>query len=338
MKQLPPEAETVLKDLFDKVPGIRDFKITDTESHKLSGEIFLNDERIIPITVLLLDRAVPKAVAEKIAVHDEKTGYMIIMAPYISEASASLCKDSGIGYCDYSGNCLLSFHTLYISSQGNPNKYPTEDRAKTVFNPSAQITSRILRELMKDVSKVWKLKKLSETVGCSIGMVSRIKTYLCEQNWAIMGSYGLKLVEPELLLREWSKVYSVGSTIPCYTLESIPRFEERCFQAYEDGIKLCMTGFSGGVRYAPVVRYSKVHVWIRYRDVQDFFKKTGCKEVNSGANVVLYIAPGEEVFVDSREIDGSRVASPVQIYLDCMQIKGRGEEMAEAVFAKEIQK
>ena len=35
-------------------------------------------------------------------------------------------------------------------------------------------------------------------------------------------------------------------------------------------------------------------------------------------------------------IDESAVVSPLQIYLDCMQIKGRGEEMAEAVLRKEI--
>ncbi len=33
---------------------------------------------------------------------------------------------------------------------------------------------------------------------------------------------------------------------------------------------------------------------------------------------------------------GHQVASPVQVYLDCMNLKERGEEMAEAIFAKEI--
>ena len=50
----------------------------------------------------------------------------------------------------------------------------------------------------------------------------------------------------------------------------------------------------------------------------------------------MYIADSDEVFVDCREINQSRVASPVQVYLDCMQLKGRGEEMAEAEFSKEI--
>ena len=338
MKQLLPEAGEVLSDLFGKVPGIRDFRIFDASSHELKGEISLYNGEIISIAAHLLDRAMPKNVAEVIARCGNEADYIIIMAPYISEASAKLCKDSGMGCCDYSGNCLISYHALYISNQGNPNKYPAEYKPKSVFNPSAQITSRILRELLSDVSKVWKIKKLSEKVGCSIGMVSHIKAFLCEQNWAVMDSNGLRLTDPEALLEEWSKQYSVDSMINCYTLESIPVFEDKCFQAYQEGIRLCMTGFSGGVRYAPVVRYSKAHVWIQRQDVPAFLKMTGCKKVDSGANVVLYLASGEDVFVDSREIRGSHVASPVQVYLDCMQIKGRGEEMAEAVLTKEIQK
>lgn len=338
MKPLFPEAGEVLGDLFGKVPGIRDFRISNTTSHELKGEISLYNGETISIAAHLLDRAVPKNVAEVTARCGNEKDYTIIMAPYISEASAKLCKDSGMGYCDYSGNCLICYHTLYISNQGNPNKYPAEYKPKSVFNPSAQITSRILRELLSDVSKIWKIKKLSEKVGCSIGMTSHIKTFLCEQNWAIMDSNGLRLTDPKSLLEEWSKNYSVDNMISCYTLESIPVFEDRCFRAYQEGIRLCMTGFSGGVRYAPVVRYSKAHVWIQHQDVPAFLKMTGCKEVDSGANVVLYLALGEDVFVDSREIRGSCVASPVQVFLDCMQIKGRGEEMAEAVLAKEIQK
>lgn len=35
-------------------------------------------------------------------------------------------------------------------------------------------------------------------------------------------------------------------------------------------------------------------------------------------------------------IGESMVVSPLQIYLDSMQLKGRGEEMAEAILRKEI--
>ena len=335
MKQVSPDAGAVLNDLFAKVPAVLDFRAVQEAPHELKCEVTLKNGEILLVSAHLLNRAVPKAVSCLSAGSD--ADYTIIMAPYISEASARICRDLGMGYCDYSGNCLICCETLYISSQGNPNKYPAKYRPRSIFRPSAQVTSRILRELLKDASAVWRIKNLAEAAGCSIGMVSHVKTFLCEQNWAEMSKDGLKLTGPKSLLEEWSKQYSAGSTIPCYTLDSVPVFEAKCWQAYQEGVLLCLTGFSGGVRYAPAVRYYKTHVLIRPKDVPAFLSKTGCKEVDSGANVVLYLAPGEEVFADSREIRGSPVASPVQVYLDCMQIKGRGQEMAEAVFTKEIQ-
>ena len=62
------------------------------------------------------------------------------------------------------------------------------------------------------------------------------------------------------------------------------------------------------------------------------------KVQNQRKFTVVYIADSDEVFTDWREINQSIVASPLQVFLDCMQLKGRGEEMAEAVYAKEIRK
>lgn len=60
------------------------------------------------------------------------------------------------------------------------------------------------------------------------------------------------------------------------------------------------------------------------------------KEVNSGSNAVIFPLENDSYIKDYRVLDESVVVSPLQIYLDCMQIKGRGEEMADAVLRKEI--
>ena len=52
--------------------------------------------------------------------------------------------------------------------------------------------------------------------------------------------------------------------------------------------------------------------------------------------MVIFPLENDSYIKDYRVIDGSAVVSPLQIYLDCMQIKGRGEEMADAVLKKEI--
>jgi hypothetical protein len=330
------ESISVLKELLGRVPVVEDIQIADESEHGFTVILQDRGSGSFEIHVTCLKRAVPSSVKEVVSQSNGQL-YCIIMAPYISDASAKICETYGVGYCDLSGNCLIQMDSIYISNKGNPNRYPVENHAKTIFKSSAKTTSLILRELMKDVSKRWKIKELAEKVGCSIGMVSRVKTYLCEQSWAVMDSSGLHITDAESLMKEWSRAYEIPEAISCYTIESIPRFEEKCYAAYRNnGVSLCLTGFSGGVRYAPVVRYTKAHVWVDRKDITDFLNLTECKKVDSGANVTVYIADSDEVFVDCREINQSRVASPVQVYLDCMQLKGRGEEMAEAVFSKEI--
>jgi hypothetical protein len=42
------------------------------------------------------------------------------------------------------------------------------------------------------------------------------------------------------------------------------------------------------------------------------------------------------VFFGTRELAGAPVVSPIQIYLDLMQLKGRGEEAATAILEEVI--
>ena len=338
MKGKMIESVSVLKETLGRVPIIEDIQLTDRSEQGFTVILKERGKGSTRICVFCLNRAVPSSVKEVVK-QSEGQAYCVIMAPYISDASAKICEMSGLGYCDLSGNCLIQTDSIYISNKGNPNKYPVNNNAKTIFKSSAKTTSLILRKLMEDVSKRWKIKELAEEVGCSIGMVSRVKTYLCEQLLAEMDSSGLYITDAESLMKEWSRSYEMPETISCYTLEPIPQFEEKCFAAFRNqGVTLCLTGFSGGVRYTPVVRYTKVHVWVDREYIADFMSLTGCKKVDSGSNVVVYVADSDEVFADCREINQSRVASPVQAYLDAMQLKGRGEEMAEALFSKEILK
>ncbi len=219
--------------------------------------------------------------------------------------------------------------------------------AKSIFNPSSSVSSLILRLLMEDISKPWKLSQISEELKCSIGQVSKVKDYLCEQLWAQMTTNGLIILDPpQAIMRAWSEVYSEKSTLfdmlDCYSLLPIPEFEKtvQTIRLTRGGVDCYLTGFSGGVRYTPVVRYTKVHLMIRERDLQEFLNVAPCKPVESGgANIQIHILSTDEFFHDSRIIDDQLVVSPVQVYLDCMRQKGRGgEEIAEAVFRKEVMK
>ena len=146
---------------------------------------------------------------------------------------------------------------------------------------------------------------------------------------AEMTTDGLAIIDAEAIMKEWSKEYKVSKKFSrsLYTLDSISVFEKKIQGLIsENSIECYLTGFSGGVRYTPVVRYNKVQIIVRAEDYQKFLINSECKEVETGANVSVIIANDDDLLIDSKFIEGYSVASPVQIYLDCMQNKDVGKK------------
>ncbi len=335
----------ILSETLLKIPVVNLCDHLHDNHDGFTAQLVFIDETRIHLDVIILKRAFPSIIRDVITKKNrephKKTRYSLIIAPYISNESARQCERLNVGYLDMSGNCRLLIHSLYVSDQGHPNRFNRKRTAKNIFDPSSKVSSLILREIMRDPKRRWKLSLLSQTLGCSIGQVSKVKDYLCEQLWAHMGSNGLQVLDSMAIMHAWSEAYSQRSplfeVVDCYTLLSVQEFEERVREIHmNSGIDSYFTGFSGGVRYAPVVRYNKIHLMVRAREMKAFLGLSGCKPVESGANIQIQVLSGDNLLLDAREINGYQVVSPIQIFLDCMRLKGRGEEMAEAILTWEI--
>ncbi len=321
---------------FLSLPNIQKYEVINRQNKKFISEIEMDDGYSFKITGLILDRVYPSTIMEILNSNEDIS---VVVAPYISERTASVCIDKGIGYFDYSGNCYFIGHSIYICEKGNKNIAPQKTKVDTIFEKTSIVSSNILRMIYSDISKYWRIKHLSEAVGCSIGQVSKVINYLLENAWIEKTSEGYKLLDPEGLIKTWSNIYGKKETrfLSAYSLDTPAVLEKKIVEMKEDmGIDCYLTGFSGGVRYAPVVRYSKIHVYMHPEDIAEALRYLDLKEVDSGSNVTIYCLDNDSFIKDAKEIDGCNIVSPVQIYLDAMQLKGRGEEMAESVYNKEI--
>lgn len=330
-----------VENKFSKLPNVQNYEVIHMTDDGFIASVEMDDGYEFKINVCILNRVFPYTIIKLIEMQNKNQKVDILVAPYISERTAQICEDNGMGYFDYAGNCCFIGHSIYLSEKGNKNPRPKEQKSVSIFERTSVVSSCILRELIIDVTKTWKIKYLSEKVNCSIGQVSKLMRVLVENAWVEKLSDGYKLIDPESLLLEWSKDYAKKeiTSYACYSLDSISVIEERLKNLKSDmGIDTYLTGLSGGVRYTPVVRYNKVHVYIAPENIQKAIRYLDLKEVNSGSNVVIFPLENDSYIKDYRVIDNSVVVSPLQIYLDCMQIKGRGEEMADAVLRKEILK
>ena len=70
----------------------------------------------------------------------------------------------------------------------------------------------------------------------------------------------------------------------------------------------------------------------------EFFKKElDLKEADQGANLVLMAPYYKHSVYDSREMEGLRVVSDIQLYLDLYKYPVRGREQAEHLYAKGLE-
>lgn len=303
------------------------------------ASVEMEDGFVFKIHAYFLQQVFPSTVMQLIEKKNDDTGSCILISPYISDRTAQICEENGMGYFDYAGNCWFAGHSVYLSERGNKNPWPKQNRAAAIFERTSVVSSLILRELFADINKVWKLKYLAEKAGCSIGQVSKVMGFLIRNAWAVKTTEGYAVSQPELLLREWGRVYGKKEVIsyPCYSLDNPCILERKLRELKQDtGIESYLTGFSGGVRYAPAVRYHKVHVYMSPEDIQQAIGYLEIKETDSGANIVIFPLENESYIKDCRIIAGDMVVSPLQVCLDSLQLKGRGEELAEAVLKKEI--
>ncbi|MFV2081726.1 MAG: type IV toxin-antitoxin system AbiEi family antitoxin [bacterium] len=261
--------------------------------------------------------------------------YGIFMAPYISPRAAEILSKEGIGYLDLSGNMRLCFGQVYIEQDGRPNIFAQKRDLRSLYSPKA---CRVLRVLLSVPKKSWKIKELSIEAKVSLGQVSNVKKLLNDREWIRIEQDGFSLIEPLPILMEWSQNYDYrkNRVETFYSLKDIAEIEADLSRVCsQEKITYALTGFSGGARFAPAVRYQRVYAYVESGE-KDIASLMDLKRVPSGANVILLSPYDEGVFYGLREIEEMHIATPIQVYLDLKGIRGRGEEAANTLLEKEI--
>ena len=263
--------------------------------------------------------------------------YGVFAAPYISPQTAEICIQEKLGYLDLAGNCRLTFGQVYIEQIGMANPYAEKRDLRSLYSPKA---ARVLRVLLTDPRKAWRVQPLAKEAAVSLGQIANVKRLLEDREWLKKSEAGLLLKEPGSLLAEWAANNNTRNTAAenYYTLRSPAEFEAALAQACEQaGIPYALTGFSGAARYAPAVRYQRATAYVG-SDMDKIAEQLSLKRVESGANVTLYEPPDEGVLYGARRIEGICIATPVQVYLDLVGLKGRGEEAANALLEEVIKR
>jgi hypothetical protein len=97
----------------------------------------------------------------------------IFIAPFLTASTREFCQAQGVGYLDFEGNAHIAFGPVYIERSTASRPEVEKREFRSLFKPRS---AQVLRVLLRDPKRVWKLSELAEQSGVSIGHVSNVQS------------------------------------------------------------------------------------------------------------------------------------------------------------------
>lgn len=261
--------------------------------------------------------------------------YCMIAAPYISEDAGRICKENRMGYIDLAGNCFINFGQVYIERTNFPNPQVLKRTQRSIFTKKA---TRILRVLLCNQKRSWQVQELAKESNVSIGLAFKIKERLLDLEYIEEQQGNLILIRPQELLTKWTENYTYRKNrlYDFYSLKDIRQLEQSLSKYCEKRqISYAFTLFSGAFLVAPYTKYVRGFAYVT-DNIREIAEALELKTVETGANFTLMESYDDGVFYGSRKIENYTVVSDIQLYLDLVNFKGRGEEAAQFLFDQKI--
>ena len=350
VKELEITAANTIRDLLGHVPNL-EISSVDYEEHIGHNQIDLrialsrdgvNYALIIEVKANGAPRFVRSAIyhLRDYVVHADADQRLIpmLVSPYLSPESRAICTDHNVAYLDLFGNAYLAFDSVYID-RAVADKPKSESRAlRSIFNPKA---AAILRVMLRDPDRAWRVTDLAEKANASLGHVSNVRKALLEREWIEKQTDGVVLIQPDALLKTWRENYRrpSGHRITGYTHLHGKQFDEqlsRVLNPYPQRPRAIYSLHSAAQWFAPFGR-DGTHTFYADESGAQFLQETlGLMPATKGANVVLHIPNDESLFDDAIEpAPDIFCTSPIITYLDLWNGNDRDREAAEYI-AKEF--
>jgi len=255
----------------------------------------------------------------------------VFIAPYISPAVRQLCEQYDAGYLDLQGNARITFAGVYIERAVANAPVVERRELKSLFRPKS---AQVLRAMLGDPGRTWRVAELAEASGVSLGHVSNVRTRLVDREWACVLDEGLFLSDPDALLNAWRDSYTVpaGERLWFYTpLDHFNlEYEARRLLDTDGREHAVFASFSAAQWLAPYARTGTYHFFADRRGLQMLQTALQLAPATLGGNVVVTLPKDTALLIDTIEpAVGAVCTNPIQTYLDLSIAGERGAEAAE---------
>jgi len=336
-----------LSKLLAQVPAIRGVEPALSRAWDASGIDALVglqlEERLQPLACAVLANGQPRYV--RLALweltlaiqRDCPDAIPLLIAPFLSPASQTLCKEHKVAFLDQQGNARLVFDGVFIERVAAGKPASVRRDLKSLFTPKA---AQVLRLLLRDPWRPWRVTELAGKAEVSLGQVSNVRRGLLDREWATVTEEGLALKDPDALLDAWSEAYAGlgGKKNSYYTTLHGNELEDaflELFRDQRDRPGVLLASFTAAKWLAPYGRIATHNLLSQPAELEHLHQTLALQPAVNGANVVVTMPAHEGVFLDAvHPSPGIVCTSPVQTFLDLSAAGERGKEAAEHLRSK----
>ncbi|MFW9811171.1 MAG: type IV toxin-antitoxin system AbiEi family antitoxin [Candidatus Thorarchaeota archaeon] len=203
-----------------------------------------------------------------------------------------------------------------------------------IFSPTA---SRVIRCLLVNIGKNWTIRELAKEANTSVGYTHAIIATLERMEYVVRTEeLKLALMNPLTLIRRWAahRDYNyVNDFLDYYTFDNEI---ESVFHTFERNLKnedYSVTSLAGAWLVSGYVRPIDIHLYIKNRkDAERISQLLDIKPTAGKGNIRMVIPDDSGVFYGSRIIQGVKVVSNIQLFVDLQSYPTRGEEAAQNLY------
>jgi len=264
------------------------------------------------------------------AAHHGENATPVLIAPYLSAAAQALCREHDAGFLDLEGNIHLVFGSVFIERTVASKPVAERRDLRSLFKPKS---ARMLRIMLRDPGRGWRVAALAEAAGISLGHASNVRAGLLDREWAKVSRDGLSLSDPDALLDAWRGAYEppAGRRHGFYTPLHGSALEHAIRAAVRERTGLMMlASFSAAQWLAPYARTATQYFYADEAGLEQLRSALKLSPALKGENAVVMTLQDLGPFRDTVEpAPGVICTSPVQTYLDLAVAGERGREAAD---------
>ena len=350
VKELEVLAVDAVRDVLDRVPGVEiesvEYERKIGAAHGIDGLIDLcypggkyalvvevksnGAPRSVRSGVYQLESCVGR-LSQSARANGDRHMIPMLVSPYLSPESRAICTAHDVAYLDLVGNVRLTFDAVYIE-RAVADKPRSETRAlRSIFTPKA---AAILRVLLRDPDRAWRVAELATKANASYGHVSNVRRALLEREWLEVRDDGAAIVQPEALMQTWRENYRrpPGQSTTGYTHLHGRQLDERLrgmLNAHPERPRAIYSLHSAARWLAPFSRSGTETFYADGPGAEVLKEELKLTPATRGANVVLHVPTDESLFDDASEpAPNVFCTSPIVTYLDLWNGNDREREAA----------